>query len=337
MSGRDASMNNVTKTPTGRFGDRCGLGVVIVNYRTPALTVAAIRSIAPSLRDADARVVVVDNASDDGSVEFLAKEIDALAEKDRILLVSSPENNGFSAGNNLGMQHLDADWRLFLNSDAMAAPGALLALRQFAEQHPDLGVIAPLIADRDGAPVVSRFRNHTPLSEFVDGAETGPITKLFAKSEVPIFPGVEGGQPDWVSFAAVMISRAAVDKVGPMDEGFFLYYEDCDYCRRIQAAGFEIGECDAAVFTHDEGGSTGLSEKEKSAQKLPAYYYRSRARYFRKYYGPAGLILANLGWYAGRVIAKLRGVFGRSAPAVSQGRARDIWTGWKSGPSQSSH
>lgn len=322
----------VSAPAEGALAGEFSLGVVIVNYRTPALVEACLASLAPMLAAADAGVVVVDNASGDGSLERLAGWCAAknaeLGGDDRLCVLASPDNRGFSAGNNIGAAGVSSRYLLFLNSDALATPGALAALIDAAQKSPEVGVYAPRIVSSAGVVEVSRFRRHSPLGEFVDGAQSGPVTRAFSAAEVPIFPDDRETDPDWVSFAAVMIDRRAWDKTGPMDEGFFLYYEDCDYGLRLAQGGYSIEPVDDAVFVHDAGGSTQLREKAETAARLPAYYYRARARYFRKYYGPLGPVAANLAWYAGRAIAHLRGVFGRRAPTAPQARGRDIWIGW---------
>lgn len=306
------------------------LGVVIVNYRTAPLTEGCLKSLSPMLADADAGVVIVDNASGDGSFERLSGFCAAHEHSDRLLVLEAPRNGGFSAGNNIGVNAISAPLILFLNSDAVARPGALAHLIAAAARHPQAGVITPRIVSSSGADEVSRFRNHSPLSEFLGGAQTGPLTKLFAHAETPIFPDDLTSPPDWVSFAAVLIRRDALKSAGPMDEGFFLYYEDCDYCRRITAEGYAIIYEAAATFQHDQGGSTKLGEKNRQGTRLPEYYFRSRNRYFRKYYGPLGPALANMAWLFGRAIARLRGIFGRPAPTICEQQSRDMWIGWRS-------
>ena len=308
---------------------RFAIGVVIVNYRTAPLAEACVKSIAPMLAEVDAGVVVVDNASGDGSLERLSAYCAAHPQAERLKVVAAAENGGFSAGNNLGVRSITADNIVFLNSDAIALPGALIALKGAAQQNPNAGMITPRIISSSGEDEVSRFRNHSPLGEFLDGAQTGPITRLFSKAETPIYPDDRESPPDWVSFAAVMIRKKALDGAGPMDEGFFLYFEDCDYCRRILALNYDIAFAPNAVFQHDQGGSTMMNEKTNQGVRLPAYYYRSRSRYFRKYYGPLGPVLANVAWVAGRAIAKLRGIFGRPAPIICERRGRDIWIDWR--------
>ena len=305
------------------------IGVVIVNYRTPALVEACVESLAQMLAEADAGIVIVDNASMDGSYERLMAFCSAHPQASRIKVVASLQNCGFSAGNNIGVRSISAPLMVFLNSDAIALPGALAALAASARNHPKAGLYTPRITSSAGEDEVSRFRNLSPLSEFLDGAQTGPVTRLFHFAETPIFPGDLKSLPDWVSFAAVMIRREALDRVGPMDEAFFLYFEDCDYCRRVTAAGYDIAIALDAEFQHDPGGSTKLRETASSGARLPAYYYRSRSRYFRKYYGTFGPALANVAWAAGRAIARIRGVLGRPAPKVCDRRGRDNWIGWR--------
>ncbi|MEM9617590.1 MAG: glycosyltransferase family 2 protein [Pseudomonadota bacterium] len=309
----------------------CRLGVIIVNYQTPELTERCLEALAPMLADTNARAVIVDNASQDGSFERLSAYCAQSAANDRLSVVAAGANGGFSAGNNMGFRALQSEYVLLLNSDAVPRPGALNEIMKAADEAPKAGVVTPSLITSHGEEQVSRFRNHSPLSEFVDGAQSGPVTKMFPKGETPIYSDDWKTTPDWVSFAAVLLRRNAIEEVGPMDEGFFLYYEDCDYCRRIRAKGFDIGFAPNAVFVHDPGGTTKLRDSETALARLPSYYYASRSRYFRKYYGPAGPLLANVAWLTGRAIAKLRGTFGRAAPAVCAARARDLWIGWRAG------
>ncbi|WDI32105.1 glycosyltransferase family 2 protein [Hyphococcus flavus] len=305
------------------------LGVIIVNYQTPELVETCLSTLAPQLGAVNGCCVIVDNASGDGSLDRLTAWCEVSPAADRLMVVSAPQNGGFSAGNNIGLKHLNADLVLLLNSDAAVKPDALIALIRAADHNSQASIFTPLIVDGDGEPQVSRFRRHRLLSEFVDGAQTGPITKVFPKAETPIFPEDIDTEPDWVSFSAVMIRRQAIEDAGPMDEGFFLYYEDCDYCRRLTGKGHRICYVPDAVFQHDAGGSTKLRERQAKSARLPEYYYRSRSRYFRKTYGPLGPIAANLFWFAGRGVALARGIVGRPAPKLSANRYADMWIGWR--------
>lgn len=307
---------------------RFRLGVVIVNYRTPALVEACLGSLAPQLESVDGACIVVDNASGDGSFERLSAWRDASPSAERFRIVAAPRNGGFSAGNNIGFTKINADLVLLLNSDAAARPGALAALIAASEDAPDAGIFTPKITTGQGEALVSRFRSHSLASEFVEGAQTGPITRLLPYGETPIFPEDTKSQPDWVSFSAVMIRDEAIKKAGPMDEGFFLYYEDCEYCRRITKLGYGIRYAPEAVFIHEPSSSTRLREMQGEARRLPEYYYRSRSYYFKKKYGPIGPAAANIAWLLGRAIALVRGIFGRPAPRLCENRYSDMWIGW---------
>ncbi|MGE0408852.1 MAG: glycosyltransferase family 2 protein [Amphiplicatus sp.] len=303
------------------------LAVVIVNYRTPALALRAARSALDELAAIGGRLVLVDNRSGDNSAAIFAGFKESDPRGGLVDIVLSERNGGFAAGNNLGFKTVAAAHYLLLNSDAAAEPGALTAMLKAAEA-PRTGLVTPCILGPDGAPHSSRFRRHTPLSEFVDGAETGPVTRLFPHADIPIRPDDWTTRPDWVSFAAVLVTAEAIGAAGPMDEAYFLYFEDCDYCRRIGRAGYAIRFAPEARFRHDEGGSTGLKDKERRGARLPAYYYRARNRYFRRHFGPLGPVAANLAWLGGRLLARLRGLVGRPAP-ISPRRAGDLWNGWR--------
>jgi GT2 family glycosyltransferase len=134
---------------------------------------------------------------------------------------------------------------------------------------------------------------------------------------------------DWVSFAAVMIRRETIERVGPLDEGFFMYFEDADYCRRARRAGWRVRFCPDARVVHLRGGSSRVKSLSAARRRLPAYYSASRARYYAKYYARSGLWLGNALWAAGRLISLAREIVeGRPSHACER-EGRDIWTHWK--------
>ena len=318
-------------------GAKRKITAIMVNYRTPDLTIAGAESVLAQLVDADSDLVIVDNASEDGSLEKLQAFAETSPHKEHVEIVASSVNGGFSAGNNLGFEARLASWFLLMNSDAIAAPGAIAAMLEVAHTDPKCGLVTPSLVDRKGAAQTSRFRRHSPVSELIDGAQTGPVTKLLSDGDVAIDPADWETPPDWVSFAAVLIRGEALDEVGAMDEGFFLYYEDCDFCRRVTKAGYTIAMAPDAVFEHEPGGTTGVQDRIEGGARLPAYYYASRSRYYRKYYGPLGPFAANVFWYSGRVIARLRALLGRPAPTIPQARGRDIWINWRGNSASDQH
>jgi GT2 family glycosyltransferase len=309
---------------------KCAAAIVIINYRTAGLVRNCLSALGPELDANDARIVVVDNCSKDGSADEIA---DFLMKgelwKQRITLIRSPENAGFSGGNNIGVSALDADHYLLLNSDTLARPGALKTLLDASVREKDAGIIAPRLEDEDGTPQISCFHFHSPLSEFLSAAETAPLDRLFSFAVAPMAVSDTPVDCDWASFACVLIKRAALDDAGPMDNGYFMYFEDADYCRALKKHGWRIHYEPAARVVHLRGGSSPVKSTMQAKKRPPAYYYASRTRYFRKAYGPFGLYAANLMWLGGRCVARARSLIGKPAPLLCEHQGKDQWTNWR--------
>ena len=301
------------------------IGVSIINYKTAELTIACVQSVLADIGDLPVQIVVVDNASDDGSAEHISGWIAVQPTDTPVRLVRSETNSGFSGGHNQGMAALDTDWYLILNSDAILRPGFLMAMRHAAEAYPKAGLIAPQIETDDGDIQVSCFRFHSPWSELIRGAGSGPVTKVLKRHVVALEPPVDPKQIEWASFACIMLNARMVAEIGPMDEGYFLYFEDAEYCLRARRAGWAIIPEANAVMVHYRGGSGPVKALEKARKRLPPYFYASRTRFFRQAYGVSGPWLANLMWSAGRVLAHTRRLFGKPIPRRIAAEPRDIW------------
>lgn len=303
----------------------CTIAISIINYCTRDLTLNCVRSVLDDIGTINAQVVVVDNASGDGSGEAIADWIAAQPADTPVQLVRSPTNTGFSGGHNQGIAALKANHYLLLNSDAVLRPGFLRAILATAEANPSAGLTAPQIETDSCDVQVSQFRFHNPLSELVRAAGAGPITRLLSRYVVALDPPVELEKVEWASFACILLRGDMIQDLGPMDEGYFLYFEDAEYCLRARRAGWGIALALDAVAVHFRGGSGPVKENAKARKRLPPYYYSSRTRFFHQAYGRMGLLGANLAWHLGRVIARLRALLGgRPHPAV-QAEARDIW------------
>ena len=300
--------------------------VSIINFRTGDLTRACVQSVLDDLGGIDGEVVVVDNASGDGSAEMLRDWIDSLPDGTPVKLVQSETNSGFSGGHNQGIAAAQAAYYLVLNSDSVLRPGFLAQMIAAAEAAPKAGLISPSILGEDQQPTVGAFRFHSPASELMRAAKTGPLDALLKRKRVPIPPPIsEPEQVDWVSFACVMLRAEMITDIGPMDEGYFLYYEDSEYCLRARRAGWGIAHVPQAAAVHYQGGSGTLVEDERARKRLPAYYYASRTRFLYQAHGRVGLIAANLMWHLGRGIAQLRRLLGKPVPAANEQEYRDIW------------
>jgi N-acetylglucosaminyl-diphospho-decaprenol L-rhamnosyltransferase len=309
--------------------DRVDLAVVIVNYKTADLAIQCLNSLLGQLVEANARGVVIDNASHDGSVDRIRDWLAAHDRDDRVALIESATNAGFSGGNNIGIRAIDAEYYLLLNSDTIVRPRAIAVMLETARNHHRAGMISPRLEWPDGTPQESCFRFPSPLSELIGTARTGPITTILKKFVVPLPPSDTIIKPQWTSFACVLLRHEMIDEVGLMDEGFFMYFEDVEYCRRAYKAGWEIVHSPQARVVHLRGGSSPVKQRTLERRQLPPYYYASRSRYFYLAYGWAGLTFANVLWHVGRCVSKCRELVARRERGASEGEWRDIWTNWR--------
>ncbi|MDJ0732380.1 MAG: glycosyltransferase family 2 protein [Crocosphaera sp.] len=303
------------------------LAIVIINYRTPQLVIDSLQSLQPQIDSSRHRVMLVDNDSGDNSVPILKQAIEDYHWESWVTLIPSPVNGGFSAGNNIGIKAATAKAYLLLNSDTIVRSGAIASLETALEKHPEAGLISPRLEWPDETPQISCFRYHSPVSQFIEGAATGPITKLLNGYDVPIPVRDTPFEPQWTSFACVLIRQEVIEQIGLMDEGYFMYFDDVDYCRRAKNAGWTVLHWPDARVVHLRGGS-GSVKSDVAARKRPRpYLYASRSRYFAKFYGIVGLWITNVCWLLGRSISLLREI--KRPTHICEYAAQDIWMNWK--------
>ncbi len=306
------------------------LVVSIINFRTGPLTLNCVRSVLADLDGTgadriDAEIIVVDNRSGDGSDALIADWIAAQPQPVPVRLIRSATNAGFSGGHNQAIAAQAAEFYLVLNSDALLRPGFLSSILAAAQMQPAAGLLAPRIEYEDGRQQTSCFRFPGPFSELVRGANSGPVTRFFARHVVALDMPPENQKIEWASFACILLRRSMIDAIGLMDEGYFLYFEDTEYCLRARKAGWRITYVPDARAVHFRGGSGPVKALSAARKGLPAYFYASRSRFLCQAHGRAGLLAANLLWCLGRVIAHLRRLVGKPVFPSNQNEMRDIW------------
>lgn len=301
------------------------LVISIINFRTADMTLDCVRSVLDDIGGIDAEIVVVDNESNDGSAEKIESWISVQPSGTPVRLVRSRTNSGFSGGHNQGMAAVSAKRYLVLNSDTRLHPGCLRALLATADAFPQAGLVAPRIEGEDGSVHMSCFRFPSPMSEFIRGAATGPVTRALKKWDLVLGPDPDPEEIEWASFACILLDARMLRDVGFMDEGYFLYFEDTEYCLRARRHGWRIRHSREARVVHFRGGSAPVKALARAGARLPAYYYSSRTRFFYQAYGHAGLWAANLMWFAGRGVALARRITGRRNDGSKKAEARDIW------------
>ncbi|MFK5970531.1 MAG: glycosyltransferase family 2 protein, partial [Candidatus Marithrix sp.] len=304
------------------------LAIIIINYKTPQMTVDCLTTLLPEIRGTSSSVVIVDNNSADESIDIIQNWLSIHDKESKVNLISSPDNLGFSGGNNLGINSVDSKYYLLLNSDTLIIQGSISKLVKTALEHKDAGLITPKLEWPNTNPQISCFNNLSPISEFISSAKTGFFTKLLNQYNIPIPLSEEITYPKWSSFACVLIKKEVFDDIGLMNDGYFMYFEDAEFCYRANKAGWVTLNQPSSRVVHLRGGSSPVKENTKLKKRLPRYYYESRARYFYQLYGWIGLTLANVLWSTGRLLSKIRQIFGRNDKAISEKQWLDIWTNW---------
>ena len=255
-------------------------GAVVVNFNAGEHLIACVRSLRS---EGIERIVVVDNASRDGSVEA-ARRADAGIE-----VVQTGANLGFGAAVNRGAAQLQGDV-LVMNPDAVLEPGAVKALVAVLEQSPDVGIVGPRIENPDGTLYPSA-RTFPAMGDAMGHAFVGlvaPGNRFTRRYRMLDWDHAVAARVDWVSGAAFLARRACFDALDGFDEAYFMYMEDVDLCWRAHRAGWAVAYEPAARVVHVQGVSTDLAP-----YRMIATHHRSLFTFWRRTTpGPARLALA---------------------------------------------
>jgi N-acetylglucosaminyl-diphospho-decaprenol L-rhamnosyltransferase len=257
---------------------------VVVNYNAGEALLACVASLlADTSAGGPPEIVVVDNASDDGSADALA------AIHPEVTLVRAPKNLGFSRANNLGVAATDAPVVAAVNPDVEVDPGTAGALLDRLDAAADLAAVGPRVRNPDGSqyPSARSFPSGVDaLGHAVLGPiwPTNPFTRRYRRLDA------DWSSPrdvDWLSGSALWFRRTAFDEIGGWDEGFFMYLEDVDLCARLTAAGWKVAYEPGGAVLHLQGLSTG-----RHPYRMIIEHHRSAARFASKHWhGPRRLLL----------------------------------------------
>jgi N-acetylglucosaminyl-diphospho-decaprenol L-rhamnosyltransferase len=276
--------------------------VAIVNYRTGKLVVDCLRSLEPEMQGLPgSRVVVVDNNSPDDSANMIAEAIEANGWSTFATLQRSSVNGGFSFGNNVAVRSAlqmttPPNYYWLLNPDTRIYPDALRELMAFMQAHPLVGISGSSLVGEDGVPWPFAFRFPTIWSELDSGLRLGPVTALLKKHVVARRMGDHAEPVDWLPGASMLVRREVFEQIGMMDEGYFLYFEETDFCLQARRAGWETWYVPQSRVMHIAGQSTGVTGKQTERRRLPKYWFDSRRRYFTKNHGRLYAAATDLVW-----------------------------------------
>ena len=289
------------------------VAVIIVNYKIADLCCRALGSVANERQFLpNMKAVIVDNDSGDGSAEKIEAYINDNGFGEWAELVKSDVNGGFAYGNNTGIKRYEerwahkADFYWFLNPDTCLREEAGYHLLNFVKEHPKT-IAGSRLEDEDGTWQVAAFNFPTWKSETLTGFNLGILDKIFSKHRVRIDMVDEAQPVDWVAGASLMFPASVLEEVGLMDQVYFLYYEETDYCLQIQRAGYQCWYVPQSRIIHEVGASTGVTDmKQAVLPRRPKYWFESRRRYFGKNFGFIGHFLADVGFALGYSIWYLR-------------------------------
>jgi GT2 family glycosyltransferase len=262
-----------------------------VSYKTAELVERSLRALEreraadPSL---DVRAFVIDNAS--GDAPQLQAAVERHGWQSWVTIAESPINGGFAYGNNEGFRYAykegnPPDYFLMLNPDAEVQPGAVRVLCDFLERTPGAAVAGSQLFFDDGTAWPYAFRFPSLWSEVEEGLSFGPATRLLQDKTVARRMGDAPEHVDWLPGASMMVRRSAIDELGGLDERYFLYYEELDFCLKLTRAGWTCWYVPDSRVTHISGQSSGVTDRSRANAALPAYWYQSRRRYFAKNHG----------------------------------------------------
>jgi len=259
--------------------------VVVVSYETRE---TLLECLAALVAEPTASVVVIDNASRDGTAAAVRERFPS------VRLVANAENVGFARACNQGARESRARYLLFLNPDATLAPGSLGALAAILEARPRVGVVGPRTRSANGDIQVSTGPDLSLVSEI----RQRRLVRGVARRDAAILVEAEGlhaveREVDWVSGACLMIRREAFDAVSGFDERFFLYEEDADLCRRVRQAGWQVLFSPGAEARHALGRSMA-----RVPERARLEYQRSHLLYYRKHCGLAQRLALRLWLFA---------------------------------------
>ena len=256
------------------------VSILIVSWNVRALLLDCLAALPAAVgNDFSYEVIVADNASQDGTAEAVQASFPA------VRIIANRENRGFTGGNNQALAAARGRYLFLLNPDTRPQPGSIAELIRYLHEHPETGMVGPQLRYGDGSPQSSRRRFPALLTLFTESTiiqHYFPGLSLFARYSMADIPDDQEQEADWLVGAALMARREVYEQIGGLDEGFFMYSEELDWCKRAKDAGWRIAYDPAAEIIHYEGKSS-----EQAVARRDIAFFSSRVRYTRKYYGRA--------------------------------------------------
>ncbi len=251
------------------------LSVTICSWNTREDLRLCLESLRRVRGEVDFEVIVVDNASKDGSGAMVAEQFPEFR------LLQQTENLGFCRGHNLALQERRGRDAMLLNSDTVVHPGALRALMEVRRARPEVGILGPKLKNPDGSLQFSCRRFPNPIAAAFRNTFLGrwfPQNKFTREYLMQDWSHDQLREVDWLSGAAMIVTHEVIEKVGVLDPNLFMFCEDVDLCKRAWEQGFKVVYVPTGEITHAIGRST-----DQVANKMIVRFHRSMLRYYTKH------------------------------------------------------
>lgn len=257
---------------------RVDVTVSIVNHENRDGVIACLESLeADTGRRASVQVIVLDNASEDGSASSIHDAFPSVE------IIERSRRDGFGANHNLALGHATGRYVLLLNDDTVVQPGALDVLVRYLDEHPFVALAAPRVVDRAGRTQPSAWRQPTPILDVITAVSLGTRPR-------PLSDGAGPREVGWALGCALFARRSSLLAVGGFDESYFMYCEEIDLARRLMETGLRTHWLPAATVVHEGQVSTGGHASRARAVEMA----RSRRWFWQRHYSPPGRILAKI-------------------------------------------
>jgi N-acetylglucosaminyl-diphospho-decaprenol L-rhamnosyltransferase len=257
------------------------VSVIVLSHNTRELTLTCLRQFATEADRAGWQIIVVDNGSHDETTPAVRWTFP------QVEVICSQENLGFAAGNNLGLRRAQGQTVILMNSDVLAPFSTLAVLAALLDQYPQVGVLSPQLRTATGMPQAFAYGNDPTLPYLLKRG----LYRLLGRGPLHDWGVQSPLEVDWVSGACMCVRRAAFEQVGLLDENFFLYFEDNDWCLRMRKAGWKVMYIPTCAVVH-------LGGQSWPAAHIAGHHYRNSLRYFyQKHYGPPATWLLTIGLF----------------------------------------
>ncbi|PJF35751.1 MAG: glycosyltransferase family 2 protein [Candidatus Thermofonsia Clade 1 bacterium] len=297
------------------------LSIIIVSWNVREYLARCLDSIAESVRLAPiaTEIIVVDSASSDSTVEMLHSAYP------HVRTLPQAENVGFTRGNNIGLAAARGEFLLLLNPDTEVRGDALAQMVSYMRAHERVGILGAHTLNSDGTHQSSRRRFPTLLTALFEStwlqpyAPRGVLERFYAYD----IADTDIAAVDWVQGSALLLRRAVYEQIGGLDEGYVMFSEEVDFCKRAKQAGWQVIYHGGAYIVHHGGKST---EQASAAKHI--HFQQSKVRYFRKFHGAAAAAVLRLflimSYFHQLLLESLKGALG-SKRALRRERVRLYW------------